>query len=105
MEDGEREGEEEDTQVRYWVGTGWERSACGGFSKFISCFVVLINFQLKLPPQWINCDLRSFDYSVLGKFHVIMADPPWDIHMSVGVVLSTLLGYQFESLDSYHTEP
>ncbi|TFK76158.1 MT-A70-domain-containing protein [Pluteus cervinus] len=36
-----------------------------------------------LPPQWINCDLRSFDYSVLGKFHVIMADPPWDIHMSL----------------------
>ncbi|KAI6034082.1 MT-A70-domain-containing protein [Pisolithus microcarpus] len=35
-----------------------------------------------LPPQWINCDLRHFDYSVLGKFHVIMADPPWDIHMS-----------------------
>ncbi|KXN87907.1 N6-adenosine-methyltransferase 70 kDa subunit [Leucoagaricus sp. SymC.cos] len=36
-----------------------------------------------LPPQWINCDLRKFDYSVLGKFHVIMADPPWDIHMSL----------------------
>ncbi|KAJ6629237.1 MT-A70-domain-containing protein [Mycena sp. CBHHK59/15] len=36
-----------------------------------------------LPPQWINCDLRRFDYSVLGKFHVIMADPPWDIHMSL----------------------
>ncbi|KAF8583991.1 MT-A70-domain-containing protein [Ramaria rubella] len=35
------------------------------------------------PPQWINCDLRRFDYSVLGKFHVIMADPPWDIHMSL----------------------
>jgi mRNA m6A methyltransferase catalytic subunit len=27
--------------------------------------------------------VRKFDYSVLGKFHVIMADPPWDIHMSV----------------------
>jgi mRNA m6A methyltransferase catalytic subunit len=50
--------------------------------------VVLI--LLKLPPQWINCDLRSFDYSVLGKFHVIMADPPWDIHMSVSVVSTTL---------------
>ncbi|KAF5363435.1 hypothetical protein D9756_000831 [Leucocoprinus leucothites] len=37
----------------------------------------------QLPPQWINCDLRKFDYSVLGKFHVIMADPPWDIHMSL----------------------
>ncbi|KAG1755982.1 MT-A70-domain-containing protein [Suillus lakei] len=40
------------------------------------------NMQV-LPPQWINCDLRRFDYSVLGKFHVIMADPPWDIHMSL----------------------
>ena len=37
----------------------------------------------QLPPQWLNCDLRRFDYSVLGKFHVILADPPWDIHMSV----------------------
>ncbi|EJD54040.1 MT-A70-domain-containing protein [Auricularia subglabra TFB-10046 SS5] len=36
-----------------------------------------------LPPQWINCDIRRFDYSVLGKFHCIMADPPWDIHMSL----------------------
>lgn len=52
------------------------------------------------PPgvaQWINCDIRSFDYSVLGqyvphttkrdmaksRFQVIVADPPWDIHMSV----------------------
>ena len=90
MEDREREDEEEDTQVRNWVGTGWERSACGEFSSL--SWVALINFQLKLPPQWINCDLRSFDYSVLGKFHVIMADPPWDIHMSVGVAFSILRG-------------
>ncbi|KAH9963138.1 MT-A70-domain-containing protein [Russula dissimulans] len=40
-------------------------------------------FEPPLPPQWINCDVRRFDYSVLGKFHVIMADPPWDIHMSL----------------------
>ncbi|CAG8475934.1 3626_t:CDS:2 [Paraglomus brasilianum] len=36
-----------------------------------------------LPPQWINCDVRKFDFSVLGKFTVIMADPPWDIHMTL----------------------
>ena len=36
-----------------------------------------------LPAQWINCDVRRFDYSILGKFHCIMADPPWDIHMTV----------------------
>ena len=33
--------------------------------------------------EWINCDLRYFDFKVLGKFDVIMADPPWDIHMSL----------------------
>ena len=35
------------------------------------------------PPQWVKCDLRSFDMSTLGKFAVIMADPPWDIHMEL----------------------
>lgn len=35
------------------------------------------------PQQWINCDMRYFDMAVLGKFSVIMADPPWDIHMEL----------------------
>ena len=35
------------------------------------------------PPQWIQCDLRQFNMSVLGKFAVVMADPPWDIHMEL----------------------
>ncbi|XP_042382489.1 probable N6-adenosine-methyltransferase MT-A70-like [Zingiber officinale] len=34
-------------------------------------------------PQWINCDIRSFRVDILGKFGVIMADPPWDIHMEL----------------------
>ncbi|EST05277.2 MT-A70-like protein [Kalmanozyma brasiliensis GHG001] len=33
--------------------------------------------------QWIDCDLKDFDYSMLGKFDIILADPPWDIHMSL----------------------
>lgn len=33
------------------------------------------------PAQWIQCDLRFLDMTILGKFAVIMADPPWDIHM------------------------
>ena len=33
--------------------------------------------------EWINCDLRFFDFKILGKFSVVMADPPWDIHMSL----------------------
>ncbi|XP_067931738.1 N6-adenosine-methyltransferase subunit METTL3-like [Watersipora subatra] len=40
------------------------------------------NFKM-MPSQWIQCDLRNFDMTVLGKFAVIMADPPWDIHMEL----------------------
>lgn len=36
-----------------------------------------------LPPQWINGDLRNLDVSVLGKFDVVVADPPWAIHQEV----------------------
>jgi len=36
-----------------------------------------------VPPQWIQCDLRNLKFSVLGKFSVVMADPPWDIHMEL----------------------
>lgn len=35
------------------------------------------------PPQWINCDIREFPFPVLGKFAAIVADPAWDIHMSL----------------------
>lgn len=35
------------------------------------------------PPQWLKCDLRYFDMTILGKFAVVMADPPWDIHMEL----------------------
>lgn len=34
-------------------------------------------------PQWIQCDLRTFDLSTLGKFGVVMADPPWDINIDL----------------------
>lgn len=33
--------------------------------------------------QWICCDIRYLDVSILGKFSVVMADPPWDIHMEL----------------------
>ncbi|XP_071785859.1 N(6)-adenosine-methyltransferase subunit METTL3-like [Asterias amurensis] len=36
-----------------------------------------------LPAQWIQCDIRNLDKTILGKFAVIMADPPWDIHMEL----------------------
>lgn len=44
--------------------------------------VVLIQQALG-EPQWINCDVRSFDMTVLGKFGVIMTDPPWEIHQDL----------------------
>lgn len=34
-------------------------------------------------PQYINCDIRNFRMDILGQFGVIMADPPWDIHMEL----------------------
>lgn len=36
-----------------------------------------------LKPQFINCDIRTFDLRTLGDFAVVMADPPWPIHMSL----------------------
>ncbi|GJV74642.1 N6-adenosine-methyltransferase MT-A70-like protein [Tanacetum coccineum] len=33
--------------------------------------------------QWINCDIRNFKMDILGQYGVIMADPPWDIHMEL----------------------
>ncbi len=45
--------------------------------------LILSGDEKTLPSQWINCDIRYFDYSILGKFDVIMADPPWDIHMDL----------------------
>lgn len=43
----------------------------------------LLSEKPAIPAQWINCDLRVFDFRVLGKFDVVMADPPWDIHMNL----------------------
>ncbi|CRH03153.1 mRNA (N6-adenosine)-methyltransferase, putative [Plasmodium relictum] len=35
-------------------------------------------------PQWIRCDLRNFDLSIFNQYvSVVMADPPWDIHMDL----------------------
>ena len=45
--------------------------------------VDLLHLQALPEPQWLNCDVRSFDMSVLGKFGVIMTDPPWEIHQDL----------------------
>ena len=45
--------------------------------------IQLLESTKLVPPQWIQCDLRNFKFDVLGKFSVLMADPPWDIHMEL----------------------
>lgn len=48
----------------------------------------MLPLQALQEPQWINCDVRNFDWSILGKFGVIMTDPPWHIRqvcMSCGI--------------------
>ncbi len=55
-------------------------------------------YTSKFPAQWVKCDVRKFKLEVravrccwmslrraqlLGEFPIIMADPPWDIHMEV----------------------
>lgn len=48
-------------------------------------------------PQWVNADARTFDFSVLGKFDVIMADPPWDINQ--GLPYGLLADDEMQHLD------
>ena len=40
-------------------------------------------FAMHYESQFVNCDIRTFPMACLGKFAVIMADPPWDIHMEL----------------------
>lgn len=36
------------------------------------------------PAQWINCDITKLDFKLLGNnWGVIIADPSWNIHMSL----------------------
>ena len=37
----------------------------------------------RYEAQWVNCDVRALNFEVLCKYGVIMADPPWDIHMEL----------------------
>ena len=67
--------------------------------KNIYCSLQVKLDSVKHPKliQWINCDLRTLDFSVLGKFDAIMMDPPWDIHMNLPY--GTLLDKEMKSLN------
>lgn len=54
-----------------------------GFDQWIRPSSSTDGVQHQEEAQWIDCDLKDFDYSMLGKFDIILADPPWDIHMSL----------------------
>jgi mRNA (2'-O-methyladenosine-N6-)-methyltransferase len=45
--------------------------------------LVLSDDDEVLDSQWVNCDIRYFDFKILGKFDVIISDTPWDIHMDL----------------------
>jgi mRNA (2'-O-methyladenosine-N6-)-methyltransferase len=45
--------------------------------------------QARPAAQWIDADINQLDFSILGKFDIILADPPWDIHMSLPYVTMT----------------
>ncbi|MCJ1362786.1 hypothetical protein MMC16_001892 [Acarospora aff. strigata] len=36
-----------------------------------------------IRAQFVNCGIRTFDLRILGDLAVVMADPPWPIHMSL----------------------
>mmetsp|Transcript_112796 Transcript_112796/g.177465 ORF Transcript_112796/g.177465 Transcript_112796/m.177465 type:complete len:468 (+) Transcript_112796:1-1404(+) len=39
---------------------------------------------LEIPAQWVQCDIRKFPLNIFnGLIDVVMADPPWDIHMEL----------------------
>merc|ERR1719375_1261217 len=39
---------------------------------------------MELPAQWVQCDLKRFPLNIFnGLISVVMADPPWDIHMEL----------------------
>merc|ERR1719504_322619 len=39
---------------------------------------------IQMPSQWVQCDLKGFPLSIFkGQISVVMADPPWDIHMEL----------------------
>ena len=41
------------------------------------------SFKQIVPAQWIKCDVRKFDFNILGKFSAVIADPAWNIHMNL----------------------
>lgn len=56
------------------------------------------------PPTWIKCDLKTFDLSTLGKFDVVLIDPPVPEYArraeGLGIDTSNLTPWSFEELSN-----
>jgi N6-adenosine-specific RNA methylase IME4 len=54
------------------------------------------------PPMWIKCDLKTFDLSTLGKFDVVLIDPPLPEYSrraeGLGIDTSNLASWSYEEL-------
>lgn len=47
--------------------------------------------------EWLRCDIQKLDLGILGKFSVILADPPWAINMRL--TYGTLTDAELKALD------
>ena len=56
------------------------------------------------PPQWLQCDLKTFDLNVLGKFDVILIDPPLPEYYrrakNLGVDLAPFQPWSFDEIQN-----
>ena len=56
------------------------------------------------PPRWIQCDLKTFNLSALGKFDVILIDPPLEEYYrrakNFGVDLTPYTPWTFEEISN-----
>ena len=60
------------------------------------------------PSMWIQCDLKTFDLSVLGKFDVILIDPPLPEYYrrakNLGVDLTPFIPWTFEEIQNLRVD-
>lgn len=59
------------------------------YSLDVPLSTAMLSKSAKIPSQWIHCDARKIDFSILGKFNVVMADPPWTIRQTVSLIAHT----------------
>ena len=60
------------------------------------------------PPMWLKCDLKTFDLSSLGKFDVILIDPPLPEYyrraQSFGVDLAPFEPWTFDEIQNLRVD-